>query len=101
MYSEIASNKRRSVLMLLGFFVLAAGIAWIFDKYTGSLGLTMVVLSAAVLYAIFGYFAGGRVSLALNGAQEIQKKDSPRLWRTVENLAITDGLPMPRVFIID
>jgi heat shock protein HtpX len=40
------------------------------------------------------------MSLALNGAHEIEKKDNPRLWRTVENLAITDGLPMPRVYIM-
>ncbi|HSW66097.1 MAG TPA: M48 family metalloprotease [Bacillota bacterium] len=101
MYSNIASNKRRSVYMLLFFFLLTAGLAWIFGKYSGSLGVTYVVLAFAVSYAIFGYFAGGRASLALNGAQEIEKKDNPRLWRTVENLAITDGLPMPKVYIMD
>jgi heat shock protein HtpX len=41
------------------------------------------------------------MALAVNRAQEIQKRDNPRLWRTVENLAITDGLPMPRVFIMN
>jgi heat shock protein HtpX len=101
MYSQIAQNKRRSWLMLFVFALLAGGIAWIFDKYSGSAPLTYVVVAAAIAYAIFGYFAGGRMSLALNGAHEIAKKDNPRLWRTVENLAITDGLPMPRVFIID
>ncbi len=101
MYSNIASNKRRSVYMLLFFFLLTAGLAWIFGMYSGSLGVTYAVLAFAVCYAIFGYFAGGRASLALNGAQEIEKKDNPRLWRTVENLAITDGLPMPRVYIMN
>ncbi len=101
MYSEIASNKRRSVIMLLLFLLVAAGVAFVFDKYSGSLGYTVVILAFAVAYAVFGYITGGRVSLALNGAQEIQKKDDPRLWRMVENLAITDGLPMPRVYIID
>ena len=41
------------------------------------------------------------MALAVNRAKEIQKSDDPRLWRTVENLAITDGLPMPKVYIID
>ena len=41
------------------------------------------------------------MALAINGAHEIQKKDSPRLWRIVENLAITNGMPMPRVCIMD
>ncbi|HSX33685.1 MAG TPA: M48 family metalloprotease [Candidatus Saccharimonadales bacterium] len=100
MYSEIASNKRRTVYIMFGFLLFVAAIAWIFELYSGSKGMTVVVLAAALVYAIIGYFAGGRMSLALNGAQEIEKKDNPRLWRVVENLAITDGLPMPRVFII-
>src|SRR5690349_9494811 len=101
MYSEIASNKRRSVVLLLFFMVVAGVLAWILGKYANSTGITAFVLVFALVYATIGYFAGGRMSLALNGAQEIQKKDDPRLWRTVENLAITDGLPMPKVYIID
>jgi heat shock protein HtpX len=41
------------------------------------------------------------MATAVNGAQEIQKSDNPRLWRMVENLAITEGLPMPKVYIMD
>ncbi|HKU18652.1 MAG TPA: M48 family metalloprotease [Candidatus Saccharimonadales bacterium] len=100
MYSEIASNKRRTVFIMMGFLLFAGLLAFVFDLYSGSKGLTIGVVVFAVIYAIIGYFAGGRMSLALNGAVEIQKKDNPRLWRTVENLAITDGLPMPRVYVI-
>jgi heat shock protein HtpX len=101
MYSEIASNKRRTVFILLGFMLFAGGLAWVFDLYTGSTSLTIAVLIGALVYAVIGYFTGGRMSLALNGAIEIEKKDNPRVWRTIENLAITDGLPMPRVYIIN
>jgi heat shock protein HtpX len=101
MYSQIASNKRRSWAMLFVFALLAGAMAWIFGRYTNSGPLTVAVVAFALAYAAVGYFAGGRMSLALNGAHEIQKHDDPRLWRTVENLAITDGLPMPRVFIVD
>jgi heat shock protein HtpX len=41
------------------------------------------------------------MALAVNGAKQIQKSDDPRLWRTVENLSITDGLPMPKVYIMN
>jgi heat shock protein HtpX len=101
MYSQIAQNKRKSWVMLVVFAVLAAGMAWIFGQYAHSMPITYGVVVGAVIYAVIGYFAGGRMSLALNGAHEIQKRDEPRLYRIVENLAITDGLPMPRVFIID
>jgi len=100
MYSEIADNKRRTVGIMLVFLLFTAVLAVVFDLYSGSRTLTAGILIFAVAYAIFGYFAGGRMSLALNGAQQIAKKDNPRLWRMVENLAITDGLPMPQVYIM-
>lgn len=100
MYSEIASNKRRTVFMMFFFMAFAGALAWIFGKYTGSTGVTVAVLIFAVVYASIGYFAGGRMSLALNGAQEIQKRDNVRLWRQVENLTIATGMPMPKVYII-
>jgi heat shock protein HtpX len=101
MYSEIASNKRRTVVIMLGFMLLAGALAWLFGQIYGSPSLTIIVLAGALTYAVIGYFAGSRLSLAVNGAQEIQEKDNPRLWRIVENLSITDGLPTPRVFIMN
>ncbi|HEY8998874.1 MAG TPA: M48 family metalloprotease [Candidatus Saccharimonadales bacterium] len=101
MYSEIASNKRRSILIMFVFMVFAVFMALVFGAYANSMPLTIAVLIGAITYATISYFAGSRLSLAVNGAKEIQKSDNPRLWRIIENLAITDGLPMPRVFIIN
>lgn len=101
MYSQIAANKRKTVLIMFVFLLFVGTLAWLFGQYAGSVGLTYGVLVGGVIYALIMYFAGSSLSLAVSGAREIQKKDNPRLWRTVENLAITDGLPMPRVFIIN
>lgn len=102
MYSDIAQNKRKTVYIMLFFIAFVTLIVWIFDKYLGgSTGVFYGGLIGAAIYAIITYYAGSRMALAVNRAQEIQKKDNPRLWRTVENLAITDGLPMPRVYIMD
>ena len=102
MYSDIASNKRKTIVIMLLFVVLVVAIIWLFDKYLGgSTGVFYGGLVGAIIYALFTYYAGAKMALAVNGAQEIQKKDNPRLWRTVENLAITDGLPMPRVYIMN
>ena len=89
------------MIIMLGFVGLAALLGWLFSRFTQSPSLTIAVLIGAITYAVISYFAGSRLSLALNGAHEIQKADDPRLWRIIENLAITDGLPMPRVFVID
>lgn len=100
MYSAIASNKRKTVFILVGFVIFVGLLAWLLGLRYGQ-STMYAVLVFGLVYACFSYFAGSRMSLAVNGAHEIQKSDNPRLWRTVENLAITDGLPMPRVFIID
>jgi len=102
MYSDIAANKRKTVIIMAVFVAFVGLIAWLFNQYLGGQPSTLYgVLLGTVVYAVITYFAGGRLALAVNGAREIQKKDNPRLWRIIENLSITDGLPMPRVFVID
>jgi heat shock protein HtpX len=102
MYSQIAANKRKSIFIMLIFVILVGAIAWIFGEYLGGQpAIFYGVLAGSIIYAAITYYSGSRMALAVNGAQEITKKDNPRLWRIVENLSITDGLPMPRVFIID
>lgn len=102
MYKEIAANKRKTFLMMLLFVALVSGLGWLFSMYavSGPM-LTPYVLIGAAVYALISYFAGSRMALAFNGAREIQKRDNPRLWRIVENLSITNGMPMPKVYIID
>ena len=102
MYNQIAANKRKTVVIMFFFVALITGLAYLFSAYFGGNHNVFIGgLIGSAIYALITYFAGGRMSLAVNGAKEIQKTDNPRLWRIVENLAITDGLPMPRVFIMD
>src|SRR5580658_1226239 len=102
MYSDIAANKRKTILIMVVFLVFLGIIIWILDKFLGgSTGVLYGALIGSLIYVIVTYYAGARMALAVNGAKEIQKSDNPRLWRIVENLSITDGLPMPRVYIMD
>lgn len=101
MYSAIARNKRKTWFIMFFFLVFAGALGWLFGAMYDSRSLTFGILIFALCYASIMYFSGSRLSLAVNGAHEIQKADNPRLYRIVENLAITDGLPTPRVFIMD
>lgn len=102
MYSQIAANKRKTFFILLVFLLFVAGIDWLFTLQFGNQPTLFIgVVIGSLIYALITYYAGSKMALAVNGAHEIQKKDNPRLWNIVENLAITDGLPMPRVFVID
>jgi heat shock protein HtpX len=99
MYSAISSNKRKTFFILFGFVLFVAALAGLLGSIYGRAS-AYLVLGIGVVYAIITYYTGSKLSLAVNGAQEIQKSDNPRLWRIVENLAITDGLPMPKVYIM-
>jgi heat shock protein HtpX len=100
MYEQIAANKRRTFFLLAAFLALLWGFAYVMSRVYNP-GLLFLIGLFSLSYAIFSYFAGARMALAVNGAKQIEKKDDPRLWRTVENLSITDGLPMPKVYIMD
>lgn len=102
MYSEISANKRKTWFMMLLFVAFVAAVVWLFDRFLGGgIGVFYGGLIGAAAYTLFSYFAGARMALALNGAKQIQNSDDPRLWRIVENVSITNGLPMPKVYIID
>jgi heat shock protein HtpX len=101
MYDQIASNTRRTWFLMIFFVVLTWLLSFLIAKALGNPGLLFMIGVASILYAIYGYFAGAKLALAVNGAKQINKADDPRLWRTVENLSITDGLPMPKVYIMD
>ncbi|MET0990445.1 MAG: M48 family metallopeptidase [Glaciihabitans sp.] len=101
MYRAIAANKRNTVI-IIALFVIIIGILGVAAQFIigGSWGITIGTIIGAGLYTLFQYFAASGQALALSGAHEIQKADNPRLYRIVENLAITNGLPMPKVYII-
>lgn len=101
MYSQIAANKRKTVLLIGVFLLLIGGLAYFGGIYFGNFTITIGAMIGALIYVLISYFASAKAALAFNRAKEIQKKDNPRLWRTVENLAITEGLPMPKVYIME
>ena len=101
MYKAIAANKRNTVIIMLLFIAMITVIGWLFSEYYGSTGIFWGTLVGAGIYTLVQYFAASRLALAMNGAHEIEKRDNPRLYRIVENLAITEGLPMPKVYIVD
>jgi heat shock protein HtpX len=100
MYKQITSNKRKSLVLLGGFILLYAAIGWLLSLWFGQAAF-FVALGVAVLMVIVNLFMGDDLVLAVSGAERVESKDqAPELWRKVENLAITAGLPMPRLYIV-
>ena len=100
MYSAIAANKRNTVIIIAGFIALLGGLATWWGYATGNGSSAILIIAFIVGYALIQYYAASSIAIAMSGAIEIEKADNPRLWRIVENLAITEGMPMPKVYII-
>lgn len=103
MYKDIGQNKRRTIYIMTLFVIFVVVVIYIFVKALhGSLAIFYGGVIGAFIYTAFSYYGGAKMALAVNRAKQVKrKKDNPRLWRTIENLAITDGLPMPAVYIMN
>ncbi|MEY4743455.1 MAG: hypothetical protein RIR34_794 [Actinomycetota bacterium] len=101
MYKAIAANKRNTWIIIGAFVALIAGLSLWWGNATGNGSSAIMVIVIAGGYTLFQYFAAGSLAVMMSGAQQIQKSDNPRLWNVVENLAITEGMPMPKVYIIN
>lgn len=101
MYGAIAANKRNTVFIMAIFIGIISGIGYLVSLMYGEPSITLWVLIGSSIYALIQYFAASKLAVAMTGAREIEKKDNPRLYRIVENLAISTGSPTPKVYIID
>ncbi|UOQ58141.1 M48 family metalloprotease [Leucobacter allii] len=100
MYRAIRRNKLNSVLIILLFLGIVGGLGWLAATIYRSPGIVITVVAVSIGYAVFQYFMAGRQAISMSGAQRITEADHPRLYRIVENLAITTGTPMPEVYLV-
>lgn len=101
MYSKIDENKRKTIFLIVGMYGLVAGLGYVLSVLYDTPGITIGVALGAIIYTLFSYYAADKVALSISKAKPITKQDNPRLWNTVENLCITTGMPMPKVYIMN
>lgn len=100
MYSAIAANKRNTVFIVGMFIALVAGLSLWWGYSTNNSATALMIIGFAALYTVFQYYISTGLAVAMSGAVPIQKSDNPRLWNIVENIAISQGMPMPKVYVI-
>jgi heat shock protein HtpX len=103
MYRAIAKNKRNTVLIIILFVILIGFLGFALSFLMGGDPLTVTIgtIIGAGAFTIIQYYSASKQALSMSGAMEIQKSDNPRLYRIVENLSITTGTPMPKVYIVN
>ena len=101
MYEQIASNKRRTWILMIGAVLLLGALGWVLGYLfaTGPAGLVIAVV-IAVLMSIGSYRYGDRIVLASSRAREVTLEQEPRLHNIVEGLSIAAGIPRPRVYVV-
>jgi heat shock protein HtpX len=101
-YDRIGENRRDTFLLMLVFVALLAAMSIAIGIILGlPYPYAPLLIIPFLAYALFSYYASSRVALAISQAHKVTKEDEPELFRTVENLCIGAGLPMPEVYIIE
>lgn len=96
-YQEI--NVRRTWILMSVFFIVVIALGWVFSYIFQSQGILVFAVLFSVISAIVSYWSSDKIALALARARPIEKKDNSTLYNLVENLTITAGLPMPKIYI--
>ncbi len=101
LYTQADSNIRKTWILLTLFLVLIIGLGWFFSYLLDNSIFLIIAVFLSITQSVASFWYSDKIVLAMTKAKEIQKKDNPELYRIIENLAITAGLPTPKIYIID
>ena len=103
LYEQIASNKRKTWVLLIVFFLLLAivgyAVGYLFMN-SGIWGVTVAMI-IGFIYALTMIFQSTEIVMSMNGAREVDRNEEPVLYHVVEDMAMVAQIPMPRVYVID
>lgn len=100
-YTHIDSNLRKTWLLLTAFLILIIGLGWFFSYYFQSREILIFAIFFSFLMSFFSYWYSDKIVIMLTRARPIKKEDASELYRLVENLCLTAGLPLPQIYILD
>ncbi|MFA6547589.1 MAG: M48 family metallopeptidase [Candidatus Magasanikbacteria bacterium] len=103
LYQEIDSNKRKSIFLLMLAAGLVVGLGYVFDRGYGGDGYGGLFLGVIISLFItsISYFQGDKIALWTSGAKPLEHDDNKYVYHLVENLCITAGVPMPKIYIME
>lgn len=100
LYSQKSSNIRKTWLLFTLFLIVVIAIGWFFSRVYGNPSILYFTVIFSVLMNVIAYWYSDKIVLKMAKAVPVKKKDSPELYNIVENLCITAGLPMPKIYLI-
>ncbi len=100
-YDLIAKNKRESWILIFSFLVVISLLGWVFSQVYQNSAILYLAVIISSCSAIFSYYFADSITLAVSQAQEVDRQSNQELYRVVENLCITAGIPTPKIYIIN
>lgn len=101
LYTQVSSNKAKSVIYISLFVGLIAALGYFAAYYFDAAFIFPIALIFSLVTSWSSYWYSDKLAMAVSGAKQINESKNPYVYRMVENLAITAGLPVPKVYIID
>lgn len=101
LYTQAESNIRKTWILISLFLVFIIVLGWLFSQLLESPIILWIAVIFSILMSFSSYWYSDKIVLLISQAREVKKEDSPELYRIVENLCITAGLPLPRIYIIE
>ncbi len=100
LYTQKDNNVRLTWAYLTGFLVFVIGIGWVFSQAMGNSYILYGAVIFAVLMNLISYWHSDKIVLAISGAKPVTRENAREIYNLVENLCITAGLPVPKIYII-
>ncbi len=101
LYTQKDKNIRKTWFLIFIFLIFIIGLGWVFSYQFQSPAILVIAVIFSSSMSFVSYWYSDKIVLKMSKAKEIEKQDNPELYRLVENLCITAGLPMPKIYIID
>jgi len=101
LYTHADSNTQKTWLLMTVFLVFIIAVGWLFSYLLDSSVILLFAVFLSIAMSVTSYWFSDKIVLGMAHAKPIEKKDNPELYRIVENLAITAGLPLPKIYIIE
>ena len=99
LYTHKESNVRKTWLLFTAFFGLILAFGWFFSYLYQDQGILIIAVLFSTVTSFVSFWYSDKIALSMSGARQIEHNDNEYLYNMIENLAITAGLPMPRVYI--
>lgn len=100
LYTHKDSNIRKTWLLMAFFLMGVIALGWFISLYFGDPVILYIAIAFALVMNVGSYWFSDTIVIKMTGAQPVKKEDNPELYRIVENLSITAGLPMPKLYIV-